>query len=54
MENFIVMKKKELWTVSKNGIIWGVFADQQEAEDFTAKYEKTNPSAQVWRIYGDK
>ena len=50
MENFIVLKRKELWTVSKNGIVWGVFAEESEARSFLAKYKQTNPMAELWEV----
>ncbi len=50
MEDLIVLKKKEMWTVTKNGIIWGVFADKEKAQEFAKKYSQINPNTETWEI----
>jgi len=50
METLIVIKKKELWEVSKNGVIWGMFADKEKAQEFAKKYSQLHPNTETWEI----
>lgn len=53
MDNFLVLKKRDLWTVSKNGIVWGVFAEEADARTFVDKYRQINPGSELWEVLSD-